>query len=205
MFKERSLKALYGFQSHLIQRLLNLHQLDVKFKEIYILSIHICTYIKHLTIKQDTETDSLILEDLTLEVIFQRVWCDEYVMIHYNNDNNAYCRAVSAQKFETVEHNTVWISTLLLTLLAIAIHSYTQETHILIHILKYSSAIIVLGVRLTKYQQIIKYIHIYHLLRSKCLHVCLHTDWNPYSTFKFTTHGKWSNQSILETDRLLDS
>ena len=27
---------------------------------------------------------------------------------------------------------------------------------------------------------------IYNLLRSKCLHVCLQIDWNPYSTFKFT-------------------
>ena len=33
------------------------------------------------------------------------------------------------------------------------IHSYAQDTHILIHILKYSSALIVFGVRLTKYQQ----------------------------------------------------
>ena len=32
-------------------------------------------------------------------------------------------------------------------------HSYTLETHILIHILKYSSAFIVVGVRLTKCQQ----------------------------------------------------
>ena len=34
------------------------------------------------------------------------------------------------------------------------VHSYTQETYVLIHILKYSSAFIVLGVRLTKCQQI---------------------------------------------------
>ena len=36
-------------------------------------------------------------------------------MIHYNNHNNAYCRAVNAQKFETIEHNTAYISTLLYT------------------------------------------------------------------------------------------
>ena len=35
------------------------------------------------------------------------LWCDEDVMINYNNDNNAYCRAVNAQKFEIIEHNTV--------------------------------------------------------------------------------------------------
>ena len=36
-------------------------------------------------------------------------------MIHYNNDNNAYCSAVKAKKFETREHNTVLISTFLHT------------------------------------------------------------------------------------------
>ena len=36
-------------------------------------------------------------------------------MIHYNNDNNAYCSAVNAQKFETREHNTVEISTFVCT------------------------------------------------------------------------------------------
>ena len=33
------------------------------------------------------------------------------------------------------------------------VHSYTQETYVLIHISRYSSAFIMLGVRLTKYQQ----------------------------------------------------
>ena len=33
------------------------------------------------------------------------------------------------------------------------VHSYTQEIHTLIHISKYSSAFIVLWVRLTKYQK----------------------------------------------------
>ena len=27
-------------------------------------------------------------------------------MIHYNNDNNAYCPAVNDQKFKTREHNS---------------------------------------------------------------------------------------------------
>ena len=35
-------------------------------------------------------------------------WCDEYVMIHYNRNNNAYCRAVNAEMFHTIEHNPVW-------------------------------------------------------------------------------------------------
>ena len=36
-------------------------------------------------------------------------------MIYYNTDNNTYCSAVNAQKFETREHNTVQISTFLHT------------------------------------------------------------------------------------------
>ena len=36
-------------------------------------------------------------------------------MIHYTNDNNAYCSAVNAQNFEAREHNIVQISTFLHT------------------------------------------------------------------------------------------
>ena len=36
-------------------------------------------------------------------------------MIHYNNDNNAYCSAVNAQNFKIREHNIVQISTFLHT------------------------------------------------------------------------------------------
>ena len=36
-------------------------------------------------------------------------------MIHYNNDNNAYCSEVNAHTFETREHNTVYISIFLYT------------------------------------------------------------------------------------------
>ena len=46
------------------QCLVNLHQLDVDFKK------NLTTYFEHLTSKRDTETDSLIPEDLTVEVIF---------------------------------------------------------------------------------------------------------------------------------------
>ena len=35
------------------------------------------------------------------------VWCDEHVMIHYNSSNNAYCREVNAQTFETIQCNSV--------------------------------------------------------------------------------------------------
>ena len=60
------------------------------------------------------------------------------------------------------------------------VHSYTQETYILIHSLKYPSAFIVLRVRLTKYQQIHPDVP---PAGSKCLHICLHIYWNPYGTF----------------------
>ena len=36
-------------------------------------------------------------------------------MIHYNNDNNAYCSAVNAQNVETREHDTVYLTTFLST------------------------------------------------------------------------------------------
>ena len=36
-------------------------------------------------------------------------------MIHYNRNNNAYCRAVNAETFQTKEHNPVRISILLYT------------------------------------------------------------------------------------------
>ena len=65
-------------------------------------------------------------------------------MIHYNNDNNAYCSAVNAQNLQTREHK------------------YSMNKYILIHkkpiflftFRDNSSAFIVLVVRLSKYQQI---------------------------------------------------
>ena len=36
-------------------------------------------------------------------------------MIHYNSNDNAYCRAVNAETFQTIEHNPVCISILLCT------------------------------------------------------------------------------------------
>ena len=47
-----------------LQRLVNIHQLDVTFKKINNI------YFEHLTSNQDTESDSLIPEDFTLEGIF---------------------------------------------------------------------------------------------------------------------------------------
>ena len=36
-------------------------------------------------------------------------------MIHYDNNNNAYCSAINAQNYETRQHNTVYISIFLYT------------------------------------------------------------------------------------------
>ena len=36
-------------------------------------------------------------------------------MKHYSNNNNAYCRAVNAETFQTIEHNPAWIRILLYT------------------------------------------------------------------------------------------
>ena len=52
---------------------------------------------------------------LTIRSPILGIWCVEDVMIHYNNDNNAYCSTVNAKKIETTEHNAVWISTFLQT------------------------------------------------------------------------------------------
>ena len=45
------------------QSLVKLHQLDVNFRKL-------TTYFEHLTSKQYTETDSLISEHFTFEVLF---------------------------------------------------------------------------------------------------------------------------------------
>ena len=82
-----------GFRVISLQRLVNIHQLDVNFKKI------LTTYFEHLTSNQDTENDSLIPEDFTLEVIFYLYGVMSTFMIHYNNNNNAYCRAVNAETF----------------------------------------------------------------------------------------------------------
>ena len=67
-------------------------------------------------------------------------------MIHDNNHTNAYCSAVNVQTFETVEHNN-----------SISKHTLMHKKTIIIIIpmLKRKlSVFVVLGVRLTKYQQI---------------------------------------------------
>ena len=93
-------------------------------------------------------------------------------MIHYNSNNNAYCRAVNAETFQTIEHNPVWISILL----------YTRNPY------SYSHSEIVIciySVRGDIDQISTNTSQLYHLQRTNCLHFCLHIDWNPYSTFNF--------------------
>ena len=94
-----------------LQRLVNIHQLDVIF-------FKLTTYFEHLT----SNTEILKYWNwffycwrLHLRRHILAAWCDEYVMIHYNSNNNAYCRAVNAETFQIIEHNPVWISILLYT------------------------------------------------------------------------------------------
>ena len=44
-----------------------------------------------------------------------------------------------------------------------------------------------------------RYIEIYNVLRTKCLHVCLHIDWRPYSTFNIPleTGASMSVQKVV--------
>ena len=83
----------------MLLHLVNLHQLDVNFWKINVFwaSNKQTTYRNWLFYFWRLRLKSPILE----------VWCDEDVMIHYNNDNNAYCRAVNAHNCETIKHNTV--------------------------------------------------------------------------------------------------
>ena len=90
-----------------LQRLVNLHQLDVNFlriNNIFWASNKQSRYWNWSSYSWRLHLKSHIL-----------TWCDEYVMIHYNNNNNAYCRAVNAETFQTIGHNPVWISIFLYT------------------------------------------------------------------------------------------
>ena len=146
-----------------LERLFNLDQWDVNFWKIN-------NIFWLLPSKQYTKTHSLISEDFTLESSILGVWCVEDVMIHYNNDNNAYCSAVNAKKFETRKHNAVWISTFLQTT---NLYSYS---HLQIFIWLYS-------VRGEIYR-ISTNTLIYTMCCALKVYVCLHIDWSPYYTFK---------------------
>ena len=91
-----------------LQRLVNIHQLDViflKINKIFWASNKQSRYWNRFFDSWRLHLRRHILVAL----------CDEYVMIHYNRSNNAYCRAVNAETFQTIEHNSVWISILLYT------------------------------------------------------------------------------------------
>ena len=93
-------------------------------------------------------------------------------MIHYNNDNNAYCSAVNDQMFKTREHNIVCISTFLHT------RNLCSYSHLEIFICIYN----VRG----EIDQISTNTFRYTMCSApKCLHVCLHIDWSPDCTFKY--------------------
>ena len=68
MFKPASiieLKVLYGFKSHLIPTFSQLSPVRCTFLK------KITTYFEHLISKQDTEINSLIPDEFTLEVKFE--------------------------------------------------------------------------------------------------------------------------------------
>ena len=91
-----------------LQRLVNIHQLDVNFLKI--------NNIFWASNKQSRYWNwSFDSWRLHFRRHMLAAWCDEYVMIHYNSNNNAYCRAVNDETFQTIEHNPVWISILLHT------------------------------------------------------------------------------------------
>ena len=146
------------------QRFVDLHQLDVNFYKI--------NNILWASNKQSRYWNRFFDSwRLHLRRHILDEWCDEYVMIHYNRNNNAYCRAVNAETFKTIEHNPVWTSILL----------YTRNPYSYSH---FEIVICIYSVRGDIWPNVNKYIHLYHLQRIKCLHFCLHIDWNPYSTFK---------------------
>ena len=75
-----------------LQCLVNLHQLDVNFKKI--------NNIFWASNKQSRYWNWLFDSwRLHIRSHILAAWCDEYVMIPYNNNNNAYCRAVNAETF----------------------------------------------------------------------------------------------------------
>ena len=91
-----------------LQRLVNIHQLDAKFKK----NNNIFWASKKQSRYWHRFFDSWRLH---LRWHILAAWCDEYFVIHYNRNNNAYCRAVNAETFQTIMHNPVWISILLYT------------------------------------------------------------------------------------------
>ena len=106
------------------------------------------TYFDHLTSKQDTETGSLISEGLGFRSRILEGWCDEDVMIHYNNRKQ--CILLSSKYSNIlIQHRSQY---------SINKHTFMhRKTIFLFTMLKYSSVFIVLWVRLTKYQQIHPY------------------------------------------------
>ena len=90
------------------QHVVNLQQLDVNFWKIN---------SKFLAFNKQTTYWNWFFDVWRLHLrnrILEVGW-DKDIMIHYNNHNNAYCWAVNAQTFETIDQNTVYTSTLLCT------------------------------------------------------------------------------------------
>ena len=91
-----------------VERLVNIHQLDVIFLKI--------NSIFWASNKQSRYWNWFFDSwRLHLRRHILAAWCDEYVIIHCNSNNNAHCRTVNAETFQTIVYNPVWISILLYT------------------------------------------------------------------------------------------
>ena len=76
------------------QRLVNIHQLEANLKK--------NNNIFWASNKQSRYWNWFFVSwRLHLRRYIFAAWCDEYVMIHYNRNNNVHCRAVNAETFMT--------------------------------------------------------------------------------------------------------
>ena len=92
-------------------------------------------------------------------------------MILYNSNKNAYCRAINAETFETIEDNPVWISTLINT----RNPYFYSHFEISICIYSVSGEIDQMSTNTSRYTT---------CCAANVYILCLHIDWKPYSTFQ---------------------
>ena len=181
-----------------LQRLVNINQLDVK-----------CLKIKNIFWASNKQSrhwnwffDSWRLR---LRRHILAAWCDEYVMIHYNSNNNAYCRAVNAETFQTIEHNPVWISILLHTR-----NPYScSHFEIVICIYSVRGDIDQMSTNTSSYTICSApnvYIFVYILIESRIapLRIAVGRHWNPYIPFKVRACDKPSSTEGLANIHNID-
>ena len=156
-----------GSRAISVQRLVNIHQLDVNFLKI--------NNIFWASNKQSRYWNWFFDSwRFHLRRHILAAWCDEYAMIH-NSNNNAYCRAVNAETFQTIEHNPVWISILL----------YARNPYSYSH---FEIIVCIYSVR-GDIDQMSTNTPSYTICSAPIVYifVFLHIDRNPYSTFKYSS------------------